>query len=290
MNFRINKKVKAGFTIIELLVVLAISGILMATLGSGILNMQSAVKLDNTIRDFKIEIQTAQSQARNSFLTADRSNPLNITDNFFQNGNPKNNISLGWMITFQNDPSNSKTINIIRQSVFFKPEGSYNFDRLRDEIINFRAYLIRKLSSTDSEKFECTSNGIFNIKGVSLSSGMAYTSVTGSNIAIKCADKFNYSNSEYFENSSGTVRLSTKFGVNPLPSCWESDTPGSQKSMFFTSGYGEPVLNVDLINGNRVMDCQLQIQYTVISSGDVRALKVSKDNGNVELCGAYCGI
>lgn len=279
----LNKKVKAGFTLVELLVVLSISAILVASLGSGIVNMQSTVKLDNTIRDMKLSIQTTQNQARNSFLTYNRTNLTNLSGSFFQGGVAANNISLGWMISFQN--VNNDTILVTRRSVFFKPSGSYDFERLRDEIVNFRDRLNSNLLT--NKKFECDSSGNFKIGNVNQTN---YASIiNGINFSVNCAyNTPDYTGSEYFESRSSNVRVSLVFGTNALPSCWESNNPGAQQSIFFTSGYGEPVLNVNSATGFVLRDCQLQVQYAGFINTDVRALKVSKDNGSVELCGSFC--
>jgi len=276
----IKKRVKKGFTLIELLVVMAISSVLIASLGGGVVNLQSMVKLDNTIRELKLAIQTTQNEARNSFLTYDRNNLGSVTGSFFQGGATTNNVSLGWMITFQNQGTNS--ISVTRRSVFFKPPISYDFNRLRDEIVNFRNNLISQNQS--QRKFECDSGGNFLVGGVNLNNG--YTSVAGGTISISCAYKPLYSGSEYFETTITNVTLVKRFGVNALPSCWDPGITGVQQSIFFTSGYGEPALNVDPSFG--LNDCQLQVQYAGFLNQDLRALRVSRENGIVELCGSYC--
>jgi prepilin-type N-terminal cleavage/methylation domain-containing protein len=275
---KLNKKRK-GFTLIELMVVMTISAILIYAMGGGILTLQVAVKLDNSIRDLKSFIQTTQIQARNSFVTYNRKDSASIGNSFFVGGAQANNISLGWMVSFSNQGSNAL---IVRNSVFFKPPTNYDFDRLKDEVTTFRNRLQTNLQN--NIKYTCN-NGVFQINGVTQS---AYASVvTGISLAINCAsNSVVFAESEYFQDQLIGAKMSTDFGTNALPSCWENGGTTSQTSLFFTSGYGDPVVRVDTAVGLR--DCQLQIQHQGIINMDTRAIRVSKDNGLVEICGSYC--
>ena len=170
-----------------------------------------------------------------------------------------------------------------RRSVFFKPPGSYDFERLRDEIVNFRDRLNSNLLT--NKKFECDGSGNFKIGNVTQSN---YSSIiTGFNFPVNCAYNTSvFNGSEYFESRSANVRVSLVFGSNALPSCWESNNPGAQQSIFFTSGYGEPSVNIDVTKGAK--DCQIQVQYAGFINTNTRALRVSKDTGSIELCGSFC--
>lgn len=281
------QKSKKGFTLVELIVVIALSVALIGSLGGGIITLQNSVKLDNAIRDLKSEIQAAQNNSRNSFITYDQSSGSQASTDLFNDGN----ISLGWLLTVDNAANNGQyVVKVIRQSVYFEPSPSYDFNRLRDEIVNFRQFITQK-------RFRCDSvTGKFYVSLTATSGAIpldSYTSITSGNptFPVKCSNSSSVQG-EYFETDLANVILVTNFGgdniafsANTYPTCWNNID--NQKSIFYTSGYGEPVVPYWTSAGS-MMDCQMQLENTATIGREQRALKVSYESGVVDLCGAYC--
>lgn len=124
MNFKTAKSKSKGFTLLELLVVMAITVALFATLGSGVAYLQNSVKLDNALRDIKAEIQATQNNARNSFVVND---PASSQESSLG----KRKISVGWIVELVNT---GNSITLTKRSVYFTPGDTYNFTKLRGDI------------------------------------------------------------------------------------------------------------------------------------------------------------
>lgn len=273
---KMKKKTKKGFTLIELIVVLSISALVMVGMGGGVITLQANVRLDNAIRDLKSEIQTVASSARNSFIAGGSGSVFETNSDSY--------LSLGWIIEFEN--TNSSSAKIIRRSVFFKPDPSYPITLLKSDIDSFNKFLTDGIKLSTKKTFKCDSFGRFyqGDMEVTRTNANGFNSVSNTRLDVKCG-RSNQSG-EYFETTIANVQFVVNFPIednSALNSCWESN---GQKSIFFSTGYSQPVLNYNL---NRITDdCQLQIQNVSFANSSIRALKVSKVNGVVEICGVYC--
>jgi prepilin-type N-terminal cleavage/methylation domain-containing protein len=266
---------RKGFTLLELVVVMTISLFLSASLGAGIITLQNITKLDTTIRSIKLEIQSAQNQARNSFITYNRSTSTGSQAALFGAGDAFLNI--GWAISFENKGGGN--LSVKRQAVYFKPDRNYDINSLRADIIKIREDL--KLSV--SQPFGCN-NGVF-VKGGSQFVFRSTFSKDPTNYTLRCAQGSGFDNYDSFEKIFESVELSDSandLGTSSLDSCWKN---AGTKSIFFTAGYGEPVLA--LSGSGAIKDCQIVAKIRSFGGG-TKGLRVYKDTGTVEVCGNYC--
>jgi prepilin-type N-terminal cleavage/methylation domain-containing protein len=268
------KSRKKGFTLLELIIVLSIGIFISGSLAAGIIALQNITKLDTTIRDIKLEIQSAQNQARNSFITYNRSTSNGSEADLYGNGEAYLNV--GWLISFANEGTD---IKVTRQAIYFKPSRTYDIGSLRADILKIR----NDLRQAISQPFGCSNNVFFK-------SGPQYTfrsSNTNDNTdyALRCAEGPGYVNYDYFEKIYTNIQLTDSppdLGTNALPSCWTSN---GAKSIFFSAGYGEVVMKLN--SGGSFVDCQIVTKIQNLS-GNAKAIKIYKDTGTVEICGNYC--
>lgn len=273
-----NNKTTKGFTLLEFIIVISIGALVSAVVGGGIVTLQANVRLDNAIRDLKLQVQTVQSSARSSFITSGNESG---SQNLFDHSKRNTNLSVGWLIEFDN--LNSSTVIVRRRSVFFKPSTSYSIKNFKADIDAFYNRLDNGIKRVNKIKFECN-NRNFLLNGQPLTGANAFISVSGERLEIFCGDS-NLAGSEYFSVTISNIQFSNAFPPdrnNVLNSCFE---PNGQKAVFFATGYAKPVLNYD--TSNPTDDCQLMIRHVGFNQS-TQALRISKINGVVEICGAYC--
>jgi type II secretory pathway pseudopilin PulG len=263
------QKLKKGFTLVELLVVLAITMVTMVSLGAGAVYLQSAVTLDNGIRQVKTEIQSTQNLARNSFFSNSSSSTI-LT---------QKRISVGWLLTLTNNPS-QKTITVTKRSLYvlFPNSNSvqYNFSSLRDDVIRLHQGLKGKdFSCNASNQLKLGSAG----STVNFSTGTTVTPVLCTEDSPTTRNPGNGA-AEFITSSIKKANLSDQTllpGTAPR-TCY---TGVIQANLFFTSGYGEPALTQNA-------DCQLRIESKTGPSSSYRAIKVNAQTGSATTCGNLC--
>lgn len=274
--------IKKGFTLLELMIVMVIMVVLAGSMAAGLIALQNITKLDNSVRTIKTEIQAAQNQARNSFITYDRTTSSGSQEDLFnQTASARTFLNLGWIVSFTNTPSGSTSIlTVTRQAVFFKPQRIYDISRLREDIVNIYK---NTLIQNPFKPFSCV-NGSLTQQGAQVSFRSVNTNDT-KNYPIQCATNTSgYLGSDYFQSDYPDVIITSDasdLGTNGLPSCWQN---GSQSSIFFTAGYGEPALR---FTGSAPANCQVVFRTPGFASAN-KAIKVYKDNGTIELCSNYC--
>lgn len=251
------KKTK-GFTLLELMVVMSISILLAYTLGYIALGLQNSVKIDNALRNLKVEIQTTQNNARNSLISyGDNSRagsliPSNLKDT---------KISVGWMITLQNT---SNEVQVTKQSVYFYPTD-YDLSLLRDEIQNNL-----KLKTN----LNCVGDTLYDGENTVAVKNIDPASPYKPSAIFKCTNTTGTDEEKVVTNFGAVQITQPGEGIN---SCFN----GSRVSIFFTSGYGETILTPS-------NPCQIQIANAGNFSVIKRAIKVNGDTGTVTTCGEVC--
>lgn len=273
--------IRKGFTLLELIIVMVIMIVIGVMMTAGVLALQNITRLDSAVRSIKIEIQSTQNQSRNSFITYNRRTSSGREEDLFR-PNGQSFLNVGWIITFTNTTSGtSSTLNVRRQAVFFKPEQIYSMDSLRADISNIHK---NKLAAVPFVPFGCNSSSRLVQRGIQVDFLSANTLDT-KRYELRCADA-TYSESDYFNSVYPDVVISddaADLGTNGLNSCWQNSA-SNQQSIFFTSGYGESIAR---FTASGPEDCQLVFRTVGLSTAN-KALRVSKDNGSIELCANYC--
>lgn len=245
---------KKGFTLVELLVVMAIGMMLFATMGAGIFYLQNSVRLDNSIRDLKVQIQAAQNNARNSFIT----NEATLSDSSL--GNRK--VSVGWVADISNS---GNSIVITRRSVYFIPGNSYDFTQLR-------THIDQNLKNKQANFF-CINDQLYSVVG-NVRTTIKFAGMP-SNEILRCSSDVN----EKFTTTFAGITLDDK--NEGISNCTQTIDGVKRVSLFFTSGYGETVFaNTD--------NCQIKIKNSngIIING--RSIYIAKNTGSLGTCGVYC--
>jgi type II secretory pathway pseudopilin PulG len=250
-----SKTLKKGFTLLELLVVMAIMIFVSTTIGAGILYLQNSVRLDNAIRTLKAEIQNTQSNARNSFVAYTQgSNPTSQSGvNFYT----QRKLNIGWMMEVENL---NNSIRITKRSVYLdtaavSDQSTIVLDNLRERV---------KLFKDANTGLYCNNDTLFNSNG-------ATTLNLGNSIALKCSTSLV---GEYTlaQDINGAVLETT--GIN---SC---GLVGGKYNLFFTAGYGEPSIGTS--------DCQMRIKNTGNFGINTRAIRVDNETATATVCGKDC--
>jgi prepilin-type N-terminal cleavage/methylation domain-containing protein len=248
--------IRKGFTLIEVLVVLAITAMLISVTAAGLTYLQNAVTLDNTIRDVKAYVQSAQSNARNSIVVRQGPSNANLSNN---------DISVGWVVSVVN-VATPAAVKIVQRGVYFKPTG-YDISSLRDDIKTL-------FINSSNQNIYCHDAGSETI----LYKGNAQVSLGGR--IMYCAQSTNGQNDFISQIISGVQLVATPAGMT---TCTPDLTGGSLNyNIFFTSGYGEAVATA-----NNVKNCQIVVAKPGFM-GNARAIQLSKETGSVYVCGNYC--
>jgi Tfp pilus assembly protein FimT len=275
MNLSARRKFKA-FTLLEMLVTVAIIMMISSLLAGGIIYLRNAIKLDNGLRDLKSQIQSAQNNARNSFVAFGGAAPSSLSSQ---------KISIGWMMTLTNNSLGSE-IYVTRQSVYFLPQSntlpttSYDFTKLSDDVSNLR-------QSISGKNFACL-NGNFTLNGAVVTNfGRIKNANQLSTFTIQCSNTTD--GDEYFSSTQTPPRIPQLLGMqlddgSSVPSgtiknCMSDPT---SISIFFTLGYGEPALNTLDKDG-----CQVRIKSTGVTTS-YRSFVIDPNTGGVETCASYC--
>lgn len=249
MRIAARKKI-SGFTLLEVLVVFAITAILVAITVGGLTYLQNAVVLDNAIRDIKVEIQSAQNNARNSLVVRPGASTLNLS---------ANNISIGWVVTVQNG---TNAITITKRSVYFNPTN-YDAAQLRTDIKSL-------FVNAANQNISCQNNFLFQ----------GGTQMLLSSRTIYCSQSSDGSN----DYSTMTIKgVTLQAPASGIANCTANGSGVTlSNSLFFTSGYGETIANT-----NTVTSCQLAITNAGALKNN-RSIKINKDTGSIAICGNYC--
>jgi prepilin-type N-terminal cleavage/methylation domain-containing protein len=267
---------KNGFTLLELLIVISIMVVVTTSLGAGVLYLQNSVRLDNSVRDLKSEIQSTQNLARNSFFSDALTASTAFTDV---------PITVGWLLTLEST-SSSNSVSVIKRSIYFKvpvaSSSTYDYGNLRSDIIALRSVLAGDLYYCDSsDNFIAASNASRNVQVSTFD-----LKCTTSSLASKQANEYIVSDVKNLVSIGNS-----SFPATALPAC---NTPSSEHSsskpassaissinLFFTAGYGEPASPAGA-------DCQIQIKAGSDFGGSTRSVMVNKDTGGAGICGNYC--
>ncbi len=257
-------KSKSGFTLLELLIVVAISMFLMISLGVGAFNLQSTMKLDNSLREIKSEVQSTQNLARNSFFS-------NSTNTGSLSGR---RISVGWVFTLKNGVA-PKSTSIVKRSIYILPAAGIQYDLslLRADIIKLRQSLSGSQFYCDSTDDFLKSASNITVKfpttptttDVKCSENTATSTASGEYIAIPDKSDITFTDTIPSGGISSCLDLSKQNGVN----------------IFFTSGYGEPAIS-------KSSDCEIRLQSSSSFLSNFRALRINVETGGAGTCGSYC--
>lgn len=258
-------KSQKGLSMIELIMVIFISGLLIYSIGASILNLQSYVRLENILRKMKSEIIAAQVSARTNFIPRNANEALDFK------------ISLGWIVSFL--PQSNDNIRLIRRSVYIRPfnNNSYNFDNLTQDIIRFKNII------KDNVGFTCEGNLFMMYRGPGNKTNVFSSVQPNVNFDVFCADnKLNF-NDDYFESIFEKISIDTNITQNQIPSCIDQNSSLGRNSIFFGVGYGEQIIP------NNLNNCQIKIanmQQQIIQH--VRGLYIGQGVVNIRICSSAC--
>jgi type II secretory pathway pseudopilin PulG len=266
-------KKKKGFTLIELIVVLAIIMFTTAVLSGGVAFLQNSISLDNSIRQLKSELQATQNLARNSFFSGySEENSSEFLDD--------KRVSVGWLMTMDT-VSNPNAITVLKRSIYVMPPHSniaqYDYANLRKDIITLRKDLSGLKFVCDSVTNELRTNTINGLP-------VKFAKGTSSEVTVYCTEESEATRKAgEVEKRSVLERVTLSDPIllpaSSLPMCFEGT---SQLNVFFTSGYGEPATSL-------ASTCQIRIQSTSSNyARSYRGLKFDSVSGGGATCGSYC--
>lgn len=264
-SLTVKSRKKKGFTLVELLVVMAIIAMVSASISAGIIYLSNAIKLDYAIYQVKGYVQNTQNLARNSFSEE------------IDNGN---RFNIGWIVEITGHTT-SRDLEITRIPVY----GTIPNDVPINELAGLKDVISKEFGNKD---IYCNSSTLKK-------DGRDLTSINLNNTTkklldgIECGSEITANDDETlqeFDQGAGGVILSSSApsGVNAPINCYAN----GKASIFFTAGYGEVSYVGAGGSGNNA--CQIILRNKGTFGRNYNGIRIDKRTGTVKICGQECTV